>query len=94
VTEPISFTRADAIAGCWNIAAKTPDETNGSLRAQIEACKMAYELGHEPALGRLSELANIDPARTKGNRRGQDSAAKLLNRLLSSAEVDKTQGVQ
>jgi hypothetical protein len=45
-------------------------------------------------LKRLSELANIDAARTKGHRRGQEAAAKLLKRLVSSIKVDKNQGIQ
>lgn len=89
--EPI-WNREKSIAAYWEIAIKEPEDTRGSLTVQIEACKRMYELGHEPALGRLSELANIDPARTKGNRRGQESAAKLLKRLVSSIKVDKTNG--
>lgn len=91
--EPI-WNRQKSIAKCWEIASKEPEQTKGNLMVQIEACKMMCELGHEPALKRLSELANIDPARTKGNRRGQDAAAKLLNGLLSSVKVGKAQGVQ
>ena len=63
----------------WDIAATTPEETRGSIRDQIRACRNMYrDLGYEPALKRLSELANIDAARTKGHRRGQEAAAKLL----------------
>ena len=92
--EPI-WNREKSIARLSEIAAKRPEDTRGTIAVQIRACKMLYDThGHNPALGRLSELANIDPARTKGNRRGQDSAAKLLSRLLSSVKVDKTQGVQ
>jgi len=88
VEEPI-WNRGEAIAMYGEIAAKEPEDTKGSLTVQIEACKRMYcTHGHEPALGRLSELANIDPARTKGKRRGQEAAAKLLNRLLSSVKVE------
>jgi hypothetical protein len=93
VTEPIIFTRADAIRMYWKLAAKEPEETKGNLMVQIQACKRMYELGHEPALRMLSELANIDPARTKGNRRGQESAAKLLKEHVGSVKPDKS-GVQ
>lgn len=86
--EKTRFTKADAIARCWQLAATPPEETKGSLRGQIAACKLMYEMGHKPALSKLSELANIDPARTKGNRKGQESAAKLLERLASSIEVE------
>jgi hypothetical protein len=92
--EPITFTKEDAIALYWEIAALTPEETRGGLRNQIHACRNMYrDLGHEPALKRLSELASIDPARTKGHRRGQESAAKLLKRFVSSVKVDKS-GIQ
>jgi hypothetical protein len=92
--EPI-WTREMAIARLWEIAAKRPEDTRGTLTAQIRACKMLYgDLGYQPALGRLSELANIDPARTKGNRRGQESVAKLLKRLVSSIKVGKTKATQ
>jgi hypothetical protein len=92
--EPTTFTKEKAIAILWEIAAKPPEDTRGSLTAQIRACKMMHvTLGYEPALGRLSELANIDPARTKGHGRAQEAAAKLLKRLVSSIKVDKS-GIQ
>jgi hypothetical protein len=92
--EPITFTREDAIALYLEIAVAPPEDTKGSLRVQIRACKQMYLLGYEPALKRLSELANIDAARTKGHRRGQESAARLLKRSVSSIKVDKNQGIQ
>jgi hypothetical protein len=91
--EPIRFTKEDAIALFWEIAVASPEDTKGSLRVQIAACKEMYLLGYEPALKRLSELASIDPARTKGNRRGQESAERLLKRSVSSIKVDKS-GIQ
>lgn len=92
--ESINFTKEDAIALYWEIAALTPEETRGGLRNQIHACRNMYrDLGHEPALKRLSELSSIDAARTKGSRRGQEAAAKLLKRLVSSIKVDKS-GIQ
>jgi hypothetical protein len=87
--EPITFTKEDAIATLWKIAALAPEKTRGRLRDQIAACKLMYRLGYEPALKRLSELANIEAARTKGHRRGQESAASLLKRSVSSIKVDK-----
>jgi hypothetical protein len=94
VEEPI-WNRGKAIAMYWEIAAKEPEDTKGSLTVQIEACKRMYcTHGHEPALGRLSELANIDPARTKGKRRGQESAEKLLKKYVSSVKLGKNQGIQ
>jgi hypothetical protein len=52
-----------------------------------------YALGHEPALARLRELANIDAARTKGRRQGQEAAAKFLKRL-PSIEVEESQKIR
>ena len=83
-----TFTKEKAIAWYWEFAQKGPEELRGSLKCQIEACKQMYALGHKPALARLSELANIDAAKTRGHRRGQKAAAKLL-RQLPSTTVDK-----
>jgi hypothetical protein len=93
-SKAISFTKEDAIAILWKIAATAPESTRGNLRDQIRACKLMYRLGYEPALNRLSELADIDAARTKGHRRGQESAERLLKRSVSSIKVDKNQGIQ
>lgn len=93
-SKAISFTKEDAIAILWKIAATAPESTKGNLRGQIRACKLMYRLGHQPALKRLSELADIDAARTKGRRRDQESAARLLKTSISSIKVDKNQGIQ
>jgi CRP-like cAMP-binding protein len=87
-----TFTKEKAIAWYWEFAQKAPEEMRGNLKYHIEACRQMYALGHEPALARLSELANIDVARTKGHRRGQDAAARLLKRL-PSIKVNKTKEV-
>jgi hypothetical protein len=93
--EPISFTKTDAIALYWKLAMTPPEETRGSISGQIQACRNMYRaLGYDLALKRLSELAKIDAARTAGHRRGQEAAAKLLERLVSSMKVDKNQGIQ
>jgi hypothetical protein len=93
--EPVNFTKVDAIALYWKIAMTPPEETRGSISGQIHACRNMYrDLGQDLALKRLSELANIDAARTKGHRRGQEAAAKILKRLVSSIKVDKNQGIQ
>jgi hypothetical protein len=92
--EQTTFTKDDAIALLWKIAATAPEGTKGILRDQIRACRLMYRLGYEPALKRLSELANIDAARTKGLQRDQESAAKLLKRLVYSIKVDKNQEIQ
>ena len=93
--EPINVTKEDAIAMYWKLAALTPEETRGSITGQIHACRNIYrDLGHEPALKRLSELANIDAARTKGHRRGQEAAEKLLKKFVSSMKPNKNQQIQ
>jgi hypothetical protein len=91
--EPVTFTKEDAIARLWKIAATEPESAKGNLRDQIRACKLMYRLGYEPALKRLSELADIDAARTRGHRRDQESAERLLKRSVSSIKVDKS-GIQ
>ena len=88
-----TFTKEKAIAWYSEFAQQTPEETGGSIRSQVKACKLMYAQALEPALKRLSELANIDPARTKGHRKGQEAAEKLLKRIVSSIKVDKN-GVQ
>jgi hypothetical protein len=55
---------------------------------------MYRDLGHEPALKRLRELANIDAARTKGHRRGQEAAETLLKKFVASIKLDKNHGIQ
>ena len=93
--EPNTLTKDWIIARLYEIAAAPPETTRGNLTDQIKACRTAYcQFGYEPALGRLREIADIDAARTKGQRRHQESAEKLLKRLLSSIKVDKTQGIQ
>jgi hypothetical protein len=93
--EPTKFTKGDAVAVLWDIAASPPEDTRGSLVGQIKACKMMYStFGYGQALQRLSELSNIDESRTEGHRRGQESAAKLLKRFVSSVKVDKNQEIQ
>lgn len=76
-TDPATFTVGKAIAWYWKFAQTPPEKTRGSLKCQIDACRQMYALGHEPALAMLIQLANIDPSRTKGHRRGQEAAEKL-----------------
>jgi hypothetical protein len=93
--ERTTVTKEDAIAMYWKLASLTPEETRGNITGQIHACRNMYrDLGYEPALKRLRELANIDAARTKGNRRGQEAAEKLLTQFVSSIKLDKNQGIQ
>jgi hypothetical protein len=89
-----TFTIGKAIAWYWEFAQTPPEETRGSLKCQIEACKQMYKHGHQPALKMLSELAKIDPSRTRGHRRGQEAAEKLLTKFVSSVKVGKNQGIQ
>ena len=94
-TGPATFTKIETLAILQGIAANSPEDTRGDLSAQIRACQMMYRtLGYKPALQRLSEIANIDAARTKGHRRDQEVAMQLLHSLLSSMEVVLEQRIQ
>lgn len=94
-TEPTIFTKDEAIALLWAIAANSPECTRGELTVQIRACQMMYcTLGYKPALQRLSEIATIDAVRTKGHRRAQEMATELLKFHVSSIKVDKKQRIQ
>jgi hypothetical protein len=94
VIEPSPVTKERLIGRLSKLAATPPEDTRGGLGSQVRACKMMYDLSaQEPALRRLNEIANIDPARTKGLRQGQEAAAKLLKRIVRSIKVDKS-GVQ
>lgn len=85
--ESANLTKEEAITALWGLALNEPEDTGGDLSVQIRACEMIYRtLGHEPALQRLSEIANIDPDRTKGRRLDQEAAAKLRKYLTSSTE--------
>jgi hypothetical protein len=78
----------------WELAQIEPEQTRGSLKCQVGCCEEMYRFyGFQPALQRLNELANIDPSRTRGRRSGQNRAAKLLERFVSSIKTDKS-GVQ
>ena len=48
-----NFTIGKAIEGYWDFAQTPPEETRGSLKCQIEACKQMCLLGYEPALAML-----------------------------------------
>jgi hypothetical protein len=87
--EPIAFTKRETIAILRGIAANSPEDTRGDLSVQIRACQMMYcTLEYKPALQRLSEIANVEPVRTKGHRKDQEMAMELLKSLLSLMEVD------
>ena len=88
--EPTTLTKEEATAVLWGLALNEPEDTRGELRVQIRACEMMYRtLGFEPALQRLSEIANIDAVRTQGRRRDQEAAARLLKHLVSSIKVQR-----
>ena len=88
--EPTTLTKEEATAVLWGLALNEPEDTRGQLRVQIRACEMMYlTLGFEPALQRLSEIANIDAVRTQGRRRDQEAAARLLKHLVSSIKVQR-----
>ena len=88
--EPTTLTKEEAITALWGLALNEPEDTGGELSVQIRACEMIYRtLGYEPALQRLSDIANIDAARTKGSRLDQEAAAKLRKHLASSTKMDR-----
>ena len=90
--EPTTLTKEEAITVLWGLALNEPEHTGGELSVQIRACEMMYcTVGYEPALQRLSEIANIDAARTKGSRREQEAAAKLRKQLASSKKMGRKQ---
>ena len=86
--ESTNLTKEEAITALWGLALNEPEDTGGDLSVQIRACEMIYRtLGHEPALQRLSEIANIDAERTRGHRLEQEAAAKLRKHLASSTKT-------
>jgi hypothetical protein len=92
--EPTTLTKEEAITALWGLALNEPEDTLGELSVQIGACEMMYRtLAYEPALQRLSEVADIDAARTKGRRRDQEAAAKLRKHLASSTKMDRKQRI-
>jgi hypothetical protein len=71
-----------------------PEQTKGTLKGQISACKTLYlKCGYQPALQTLSEIASMDVSRTNGRCRDQEAAARLQKRFLNAVKVDKS-GVQ
>jgi hypothetical protein len=92
--EPTTLSKEEAITALWGLALNEPEDTCADLSVQIRACEMMYRtLGYEPALQRLSEIAKIDSARTKGRRNDQEAAAKLRKQLASSKKVDRKRGI-
>jgi hypothetical protein len=75
-------------------AAMPPEQTKGTLNAQIKACDALYlKFGYQPALQMLGEIASIDVSRTKGRSRSQAAATKLQKKFLNAIKVDKS-GIQ
>jgi hypothetical protein len=85
-----AFSKEEFIATLMRLAWTPPEQTRGSLREQIKACKLMASFGYEPAFKRLNEIATTDPAMTNGRRRDQEAAAKLLKALLTAVDVDHT----
>ena len=79
-----TITKGRAIDILVEIANQPPEETRGSLRHQLAACEMLDSFGYRPVIQRLSEIAQIDGSRTKGHRRQQERAGRLLQRGLKS----------
>ena len=92
-TDPAEMRRV-VFARYREFAAISPEQTKGTLNAQIKACEALYlKFGYQPALQMLGEIASIDVSRTKGRSRGQAAAAKLQKKLLNAIKVDKS-GIQ
>ena|ERR1700761_2813828 len=92
--ESTNLTKEEAITALWGLALNEPEDTGGDLSVQIRACEMIYRtLGYEPALQRLSEIADIDAARTKGRRLDQEAAGKLRRHLASSTKMERKQKI-
>ena len=86
--------RRHVFARYREFAAISPEQTRGTLNAQIKACEALYlKFGYQPALRMLGEIASIDISRTKGRSRGQAAAAKLQKKFLNAIKVDKS-GIQ
>jgi hypothetical protein len=84
-------TKEEMFAKVWEWANISPEQSRGKLKSQIESCELAWKtFAFEPALQRLREIAEIDPARTNGHQRGQIAAQKALLRILNAIKVDKS----
>ena len=83
-----AFDKQEFIALLMGLAWTPPEQTRGSLKGQIGACKLMALFGCEPAFKRLNEIATTDPLRTNGRRRDQDAAAKALTKLLNQSNMD------
>ncbi len=91
--KPFTITREQIVARMWQLASIAPEETNGTLKGQIDACKSLHENGYAPAIRRLSEIANVDSARTGGRQTDQKAAARFLRELVGSMKPH-TSGIQ
>jgi len=56
--------------------------------------ELRHYLAVNRSLAMLSELAKIDPSRTRGHRRGPEAAERLLTKYVSSVKVGKNRGIQ
>jgi hypothetical protein len=94
--EKLDITNRDEVrrflfAKYYEFAAMPPEQTRGTLNAQIKACEALYlKFGYQPAMQMLGEIANIDVSRTKSRSRGQAAAAKLQKKFLNAIKVDKS----
>jgi hypothetical protein len=92
-TDPEAMRRFVFAKYC-EFAATPPEQTKGTLNAQIKACEALYlKFGYQPTLQILGEIASIDVSRTKGRSRGQEAAAKLQKKFFNTIKVDKS-GIQ
>ena len=91
--KPFTITKEQIVARMWQLASTPPEETKGTLEGQIDACESLHEMGYAPAIPRLSEIANMDTARTGGRQTDQKAAARVLKKLVGSMKPD-TSGIQ
>jgi hypothetical protein len=91
--KPFTITREQIVARMWELASIPPEETKGTLGGQIDACQSLHELGHAPAISKLSEIANVETSRTRGRQTDQKAAEKFLRKLVVSMKPD-TSGIQ
>jgi hypothetical protein len=81
------LTRARVIARLKELAALPPEQTSGTLKGQVDASKLMYQVSEQlQVLQMLGDIASVDTSRTKGRDRDQEAALKLQKKLLRGAD--------